>query len=279
MSQGAYVKSTFDRFICNDDEQKERRFTPMGVDIVLHNEESNFLSRPAGVKEYQKIIGSLNYVAHSSRPDVAFSVNALSRYLQKPRILHLAAAKRILIYLHTTCDLGICYFPSKENNLFAYCDASLVSKDSADGKSTTGYCIFFNNNLVAWKSCRQTVVSLSTMESELNAMSTALIALQQTRDTLSEIGYIVPSYKIYTDSLSAIKYLQSSADIARPRTPHLSLRFHFIRTEVSSGQLQLLHVKSGDQIADILTKALPRPLFESIRDKYLQKPERDLQSG
>lgn len=268
ISQSAYIQVIFEKFICDDDEKKQRRVIPMAVDIVLHDATSDLLSRPTGVKLYQKLVGSLNYVAHASRPDVAFAVNALSRFLQKPRDIHMDAAKRVLIYLYTTRDLAINYFPSVANNLYSFCDASLVSKESDDGRSTTGYCIFYNNNIVAWRSCRQTTVSLSTMESELDAIATTLIALQHVRNVLSEIGVMIQTYTIYTDSLSAVKFLRASADVAKPRTRHLALRFHFIRSEVLSGLLVLAHVASKDQTADILTKPLPRSLFQSLREKY-----------
>ena len=269
ISQKAYIQSVF---IVEDSERKERRTTPMAADIHLNDTSSEFLSRPDGVKWYQKIIGSLNYAAHSSRPDIAFSVNLLSRYLQKPREIHLLSAKRILIYLFTTADLVIFYRTSDGNSLFAYSDASLVSKDTVDGKSTTGYCVFFNGNLVIWKSVRQTTVSLSTMESELVAISTALIALQQVRGILCELGVDVAVYTIHTDSLPAIKYLTSSGEASLPRTRHLALRFHFVKNEVASGVLKLQHVSSVKQVADILTKPLPYPIFNSLRKELLGEP-------
>ena len=273
ISQSSYIEALFDKVIQDRDVMLQKRKIPMAVDLVLHGTSTNLLSRPSGVKEYQRLIGSLNYLAHSSRPDISFAVNALSSYLQCPRELHLVAAKRVLVYLNSSRNLGIVYSASSENNLYAYCDASLVSKDSADGRSTTGYAVFFNNNLVSWRSCRQTVVSLSTMESELVAIATALTALQHIRNTLTELGYCVPNYQIFTDSLPAVRYLQTTAEGARPRTRHLALRFHFIRSEVEEGILSLVHVRSEEQTADILTKPLPRPLFEQLRMKYLLEKE------
>lgn len=56
---------------------------------------------------YQRIVGSLNYAAISVRPDIAFAVNTLARYLQRPGEAHLTAAKRVLRYLRHTADMGL----------------------------------------------------------------------------------------------------------------------------------------------------------------------------
>jgi len=66
-------------------------------------------SFPARRKEYLSMVGSLMYVAIGSRPDIAFSITALSRYNVQPLEMHAMAAKRVLRYLKSTSEFRIHY--------------------------------------------------------------------------------------------------------------------------------------------------------------------------
>ena len=77
----------------------------------------------ANRKEYLSIVGSLMYAALRSRPDIAFSVTALSRYNVQPLQMHLAAAKRVLRYLKTTSELRIHYRRLTHGRVSEYFDS------------------------------------------------------------------------------------------------------------------------------------------------------------
>ena len=67
---------------------------------------------------------------------------------------------------------------------------------------------------------------------------------------------------IQVDNKSVIKLAKNPVN--HERSKHINVRFHFIRDHVKEGSVELLHVASQDQVADILTKPLPKVLF----DKY-----------
>ena len=90
---------------------------------------------------YRQLIGSLLYLTHS-RPDICYSMNVVSRYMQQPHDLHWKAAKRILQYIQGTRTYNIHYAADSELELVGYTDSNWVG-DSIDWKSTYGYVFMF----------------------------------------------------------------------------------------------------------------------------------------
>tara|TARA_R110002050_G_C8950037_1_gene513235 strand:- start:112 stop:3054 length:2943 start_codon:yes stop_codon:yes gene_type:complete len=267
VSQQSYIDSLVEKYISNDKNQKS--YTPMVVDnTVLFDSTSPKLERPQQVKFYQEIIGSLNYLCHASRPDIMIAVNILSRFLQAPREMHLQAALRIIKYLNAVPNFSIRY-AELPNNLFllcAFCDASFAATPYEDGRSTTGILIYFNGSLIFWRSTRQSIISLSAMEAELQAIAQTVTELQWIRNVLHELSFSVTSVTIFTDSEPAMKYLYQQAHVLKPRTRHLALRYHFVRKEIQEGSVVIKYIPSKKQRADMLTKPLARPQFEILRE-------------
>ncbi len=269
MSQSVYIRSLVNRYL-NDDATKKSHI-PMRVDNSMGDELSILLSS-TDVKVYQKLVGSLNYLAHASRPDIMFAVNSLSRFLQRPREVHMNAGIHVVKYLNSTPELSLLFTSAVgELMLFAFCDASFAAEALLDGRSVTGILIFLNGNLIYWKTIRQAVISLSAMESELHAIAQTVVELQHIANILFELFGTMPKRIIYTDSEPAIKYLYRQSDVLKPRTRHLCLKFHFIRKEIQDGILELKYVSSKMQKADMLTKPLPRPQFEFLRNLIFEK--------
>eukprot|EP00961_Rhodomonas_salina_P187794 2534492-Rhodomonas_salina.1 len=104
-----------------------------------------------------------------TRPDLAFAFAELSKFVQAPGLVHLRAARRVLAYLVGTQDLEITYSrpddPSQINKLFGWVDSDYAA-DPDTSKSVTGYIVSMNNGPIAWKSKRQSCVTLSSAEAE-----------------------------------------------------------------------------------------------------------------
>ena len=93
---------------------------------------------------YQELTGSLNHLAITSRPDIAFAVSKLCQFNSKPTLTHLKAARRVLRYaIHTRSYwLKYCSDGSFELELLGYADADYGS-NLIDRKSTMGYVFLF----------------------------------------------------------------------------------------------------------------------------------------
>jgi len=88
---------------------------------------------------YAQLLGSLQFLANVTRPDIAYIVNRLASYSTNPSLQHTTAIKRILQYLSGTREYRIKYSnaPNGPNHFSGYTDAAYTNAN--DCKSTTGY--------------------------------------------------------------------------------------------------------------------------------------------
>ena len=100
--------------------------------------------------EYRSLIGSLRYLMNT-RPDMAFAVGYLSRFMEDPRQEHMAAMKYLLRYVAGTFNYGSAYTSNAELNFDGYSDSDMAG-DVDDRKSTSGILYFLDGNPVAWQS-------------------------------------------------------------------------------------------------------------------------------
>ena len=89
------------------------------------------------------------------RPDLAFAVGYVSRFMQRPTTEHEQAVKRILRYVAGTSDYGLHYprCPGAEH-FTGYSDSDLAG-DIDTSKSTSGTLFFLGKCLVSWQSVKQ----------------------------------------------------------------------------------------------------------------------------
>jgi hypothetical protein len=130
---------------------------------------------------YRRIIGKLNFLASSCRPELSCIVHQCARFSAAPKENHTEAVKRIARYLKGTIDNGIIMRPNG-NSFNVYVDADfggLWDKETAQdkpitAKSRTGYVVMYAGCPIIWASQLQTEIALSTTEAEYLALSTAL---------------------------------------------------------------------------------------------------------
>ena len=122
---------------------------------------------------YQSIIGGLRYLVHM-RPDIAFTVGYVSRFMEDPREDHWSAVNRLLRYIKGTVDQGI-VFPKTSGSrlqLTVFSDVDMVG--DIDGRRiTSGVLVFLGSAPISWLSLKQKVVALSTCELEYVAAAIA----------------------------------------------------------------------------------------------------------
>ena len=150
---------------------------PVGMPLDPNNkiEPNPVPNEPNRSNSYAKLLGELQYVANATRPDISYAVNKLAAYTANPSLLHYGILKRILRYLAGTRQLGITYQKHDTdpgNNLFhGFADAAFANAD--DLKSTTGYVFIASGGAITWKLKKQTIIAMSTTESEYVALSEA----------------------------------------------------------------------------------------------------------
>ncbi|KAK8931024.1 hypothetical protein KSP39_PZI016079 [Platanthera zijinensis] len=215
----------------------------------LHAESKSFESP----EKYRRVVGKLNYLT-MTRPDIACAVSKVSQFMATPTISQWDSVLRIVRYIKKDPGLGISYKNHGHSNIEAYCDSDWAGC-LATRKSTTGFTIFMGGNLVSWKSKKQTTVARSSAEAEYRAMSHTVAEIMWIRQTLCEIRYPVhdPSL-LWCDNQAAIQI--ATNPVFHERTKHIEVDCHFVREKYEEGLISLSHVKTGDQVADILTKGV-----------------------
>ncbi|CAK1594595.1 unnamed protein product [Parnassius mnemosyne] len=134
-------------------------------------------------------------------------------------------------------------------------------------KSNTGYIFMMNGGPVSWASRKQNTVALSTTESEYMAASEAAKEILWLRQLLIDIDEPQLVITLCIDNQSAIKLIHNP--IYHKRTKHIDIRYNFIREKVEQNVINVQYVKSSNQLADFLTKALPSGKFILNRDQVL----------
>lgn len=204
---------------------------------------------------YRKFVGKLLYLT-VSRPDISFVVHHLSQFLQSPREPHLHAVQRVLRYLKATPFQGLYYDAKSSLQLEAYCDSDWGSCHHSS-RSVSGVCLLLGTSLISWTSKKQPVVSRSTAEAELRALADTACDLSWFHLLLSELQIPQPRpTTIYCDNQAA---LDIAADpVFHPKTKHFAMDCHYVREQVLSGLIRPVYIPSNLQLADVLTKGLPR---------------------
>ncbi|MDU5411039.1 MAG: reverse transcriptase domain-containing protein [Staphylococcus haemolyticus] len=214
--------------------------------------------------EYRSVVGKLLYAANTVRYDINYIVLKLSRYLASPKEKHMEAAKRVLRYLKGTKKFGLYYTPNSPDELICYSDANLASETDTKSRSTTGSVILYGGSPVSWRSKLQTLVALSTVNSELFALCFTTQECVWLQNLMEDIK-ITHNTKLYCDNQPAIKTVQ--LEVALEGTKHIRRRVDFVKQQVQFSTVLLQYVPTKLNCADIFTKALPDPQFTTLRQR------------
>jgi hypothetical protein len=219
-----------------------------------------------------------------TRPDISMAVHNCARYSVALTYLHEQAVKQIGHYLYATKTHGLLYKPTSSDTLDMYVDADFAGawhKEYAELRdsvlSRTGFVILYQGCPIHWGSKLQTEIALSTTEAEYIALSKAARELIPLRRVLRELSLgsplthctkhppgVLPPSTVFEDNATCIAVATREAHL-KPRTKHISLKYHHFRAYVQSGALQIVKVASASNLADIFTKPLTQVLHENLR--------------
>jgi hypothetical protein len=109
----------------------------------------------------------------------------------------------------------------------------------------------------------QKTTALSTAEAEYYSASTAATDVLYLRNLLDSMGFAQASpTPVYEDNTACIEWGNNVIG-GRERAKHIDIRKHFAHEVIQNGHMKLIRVATSQQLADILTKPLPFPLWQA----------------
>jgi len=252
INQCAYIESIASRFQLLDSKPIH---TPIDPGTIL---DASQCPDKAIEHPYREACGSVLWPAIISRPDVSFAIGLLTQFMQNPSEEHWKAIRRVIKYLHTTKNLWLT-FGGPNAQILGFTDADWASQ--AHRHSISGFAFKIGCGAVTWSSRKQSIVALSTAEAEYVAAAHSTKEALWFREFLGEFSDVVKGpIDLNCDNQATIAL--SKDNKFHSRTKHISIRHHFIREAVENEHIAVHYVPSSENVADVFTKALPRPKFE-----------------
>ncbi|CAI7893458.1 unnamed protein product [Closterium sp. NIES-54] len=205
---------------------------------------------------YPELVGCLMYLMTCTRPDLAYPLSILARYVApgRHRPEHMDAAKRVLRYLCSTSGMGLVLGGRARVVLTGHADTSWVD-DLATQRSSQGYTFRLGSGSVFWRSIRSSYVLSSICEAEIYVGAMAAQDLRWLTYVLTDLGEAPRSPPVlYVDNKAMLALCHEHR--LEHRTKHIALRYFLARELQQHGQLRLASVATRANTADIFTKAL-----------------------
>lgn len=259
ITQRQYIEKTLEKFGMTDCKPAS---TPEEMTLI------DFTNSPKITDNFpfKELVGCLLYMVTCTRPDIAHAVSIASRTAE-PTEAHWACLKRILRYLRGSTELGLEF--KRENNplLSGYSDADYAN-DKETRRSTSGFTIYWGDNLITWKCQRQTIVTLSTTEAEYIAGTELVKKLIPLKAMMAETKLIEDEpVQVYIDNKSTVNIVNNEQ--GQDRTKHIDVRHKWLNEHHDAGNIRISHISGENQRADILTKPLHKSKFAMNRNWLL----------
>ncbi|XP_052724064.1 uncharacterized mitochondrial protein AtMg00810-like [Vigna angularis] len=218
--------------------------TPFLSDTSTLYKLDSYLDDPS---PYRRLIGKLLYLTNT-RPDLCFTVNLLSQFVQSPTDYHYRAIQHILRYIKSKPSKGLFFPADSPMQLKAFSDSDWATCPNTR-RSTIGFCIFLGSSLISWKSKKQRTVSRSSTEAEYRALAATVCEIQWLSYLLQDLQIEESGTPpLYCDNKST-RHIAHNQNF-HERTKHIELDCHVVREKVQERLLNLLPVRSDQQLAD-----------------------------
>jgi hypothetical protein len=205
----------------------------------------------------------LAYLAKRVKPEISVPVSYLATQVTMPNESDWRKLDRVIRYVENNLGSGIklrADIKDKSIVITGYIDAAFGCHD--DGKSHTGVLITIGSGPVFVRSVKQKIVTKSSTEAELVALSDEAGTLLHVKEFISEQGYSV-DLVIAQDNQSTISLINENKQ-GSMRTKHINVRYFWLRERIRNNELKILYVPTGAMFADILTKPLQGSLFQHL---------------
>jgi len=255
LSQSKYCFDLLKKFKMEDCKDTA---TPIAINYLMDADEAG---NQVDSTKFRGLIGSLLYLT-ASRPDIQFGVCLCARFQSNPKESLFKAAKQIFKCLKGTTNVGLRY-PNESNIVLSGFSDSDYAGCKLDRKSTSGTCHLLGSSLISWNSKKQACVALSTAEAKYIEAGHACAQSIWLKHQLIDYGVKLEKVPLYCDNTSAINLTKNS--IQHSKTKHIEIRYHFIRDHIQKGDIEIMFVKTENQLANLFTKPLARDRFNKLR--------------
>ena len=271
LCQDSYIDKLISKF--NIDMTKKEPGSPMANYIPMMKNEGK--ATPQEVYAYQQKVGSINFAATTTRPDVAAAASRLAEHLTNPSGHHMDQANRTLEYLAYTKNYAIVFDgqASHSDTIFLGSSDASFADDIDTRQSSNGYCFKLFDGLIDWKASKQKTVTTSSTEAELLAMSmTANTKMWWDRffDTI-DMKMGGPTH-IECDNRQTIRAFTTPTAKLTTKLRHVDIHRHWLRQEIEKGTITIQWTATTSILADGFTKALsPQKHKDFVRLIGLQR--------
>lgn len=235
--------------------------TPASCNLFIVNNDSVMLSSYYQEK-FHSHVAKLLYIAKRARPDILLAISYLTTRVLCSTQDDWDKLVRVAKYLNSSQDILLTFKSNDELHLACYIDASYGVH--ADGKSHTGSVMTLGGGAFRCKSGKQKLVSKSSTESELIALSDELSQVIWTRNFLIQQGYNMEEALVFQDNVSTIA-LALKGRSTNNKMRHIAIRYYFVKDRIESGEVKVVYLCTEDMVADYFTKPLQGELFKKFR--------------
>lgn len=219
------------------------------------------------VELLQVAVGMMNYLTHS-RPDIRYALSVLASAVSTPTRRHWRMAQQVAIYLQSTRELGVTFHHNSPFDLHGFADASYATAKNARSQTGLAFKTSAEGGVISSQSIIQSIVALSSTEAELDGLCKATTLATAIRILMHELGRpMTKPTTLYEDNKSTMALTQGPGSWSR--TKHFKVRYHHIKLAIKDGTIDIKYCPTTEQLADLLTKALPAHLFKPLRDQLL----------
>jgi hypothetical protein len=269
-----YATATPEQDVSAEKQIMEIEKNKQRINREVEEDENELEEKGYTLELYQQMIGVLIYASIMTRPDIAHAVNVLARSMQKPEKKHFVAAIKVFSYLKGTKEIGIAY-KNQGKSMTEQVQIELVSDaaygdDVKDGKTTYGYAVLVNGDLMHWQSKKQSTVATSTTQAEYMGMYEATKEGMWLKQLLSSMKLNVYG-KILLKGDNEVAISAIKAESLTERIKHIRIKYHYVRELYTGNEIKIEWVETKENIADIFTKALGRQRYEYLRNKMMKR--------
>jgi len=218
--------------------------------------------------DYRSLLGSLLWIAGTTRPDIACAVSMLASFCIEPRVVQRKALLKLLKYTASTKTNGIhlavptSEILKKRGTLETHSDSDWAGDWRSDARSRSAYVIKYCGMLIDYRSKKQATVALSSTEAETNAMVSATLGAFRIHQILDFLGEKITKTHLYGDNNASVKLATKEFEVSRTR--HVGVKIQWLREKVTFGHLEVFRVSGEENVADLLTKGVSKKVLNKL---------------